>query len=91
MQYSQPGQIPSAFQVRSPSKEVGHRLSELINSPVLNRKKINDLALDTKTPIKYLTKSNKDSALTGIFRPRIASGPRAQETFRGGNIYRGST
>jgi hypothetical protein len=88
MQYSQPGQIPAAVQVRSPSKEVGHRLSELINSPVLKSKKINDLSLATKTPIKYLTKSNKHSALSELFRFRLA---RAKEPKRhlGAEIFIG--
>jgi hypothetical protein len=87
MQNSQASQLPSAVRGRALSKEVGHRLSELINSPVLNRKKINDLALDTKTPIKYLTKSNKHSFLGSS--DLGVHGPKSQRDIQGRKYLEG--
>lgn len=39
-------------------KDIGHRISELLENPVLKSQNIKQLALDTRNPIKFLTAKN---------------------------------
>ncbi len=39
-------------------KDIGHRISVLLDNPALKSQKISQLALDTKNPIKFLTATN---------------------------------